>query len=296
MSRRRKIFLWIIGSLICLIGFLVGFLLLLPYLVNLESIRDKIESLLFQQVGGKVGYQKIDLFYFPRPGVKAHQVTVSLDEKVAGTVKSVQVYPELVALSQGKLRVSRIQIESPDFAVRIPAERAEVKERPEGPALKEFEEIVARIAEIVPRLKVVMKDGRLNLLKGSQTVFSFSDINANMTGPPGEAKIEIACRSNLWERISAEATIDPVSLKGHGHVQIASFHPHLLSGFLSPDFPLKVADSEIDLNVDFEAKGQEVFQAAVEGSVSKLTFEEGSQETVIRGKRFQGAFQMEGGD
>src|SRR5512139_3971533 len=73
MSRRRKIFLWIIGSLICLTSLLVGFLLLLPYLINLEPIRDKIEALLFQQVGGKVEYRKIDLFYFPRPGVNAHQ-------------------------------------------------------------------------------------------------------------------------------------------------------------------------------------------------------------------------------
>ena len=291
----RKIFLFGGGCFALLLILLVAFVLLLPYLVNLESVRERIEALLFQQVGGRVEYQKIDLFYFPRPGVKAHQVTLSIDEKVAGTAQSVQVYPELAALFKGKLRVARIQVESPDVAVRIPTERAEVKERPEGTALKEFEEIVARVAVIVPRLKVVMKDGRLNLLKGSQTVLSFSDINANMTGPPGEAKIEIACRSNLWEKMSAEATINPVDLNGQGHIKIASFHPHLLSGFLSPDFPLKVTDSELNLNLSFETKGQEVFQAALEGSISKLTLEEGSQETVIRGKRFQGAFQMEGG-
>ena len=205
-----------------------------------------------------------------------------------------QVYPELLALFKGKLGVSRIQIESPDFTIRFPMERAVVKERPEGTALKEFEKIVARVAEIVPRLKVVMKDGRLNLVKGSQTVFSFSDINANMTGPPRKPKIEITCRSNLWERMSVEATINPVDLSGQGHIKIASFRPHLLSGFLSPDSPLKVTDSEMNLNIGFETKGQGVFQAALEGSISKLTIEEGSQETVIRGKRFRGAFQMEG--
>ena len=112
----------------------------------------------------------------------------------------------------------------------------------------------------------MMKDGRLNLMKGSTTVLSFNEIDVNIAGAVREAKIEITCRSNLWERISAEATIDPVSLNGHGHVQIASFHPHLLSGLLSPDFPLNVTDSEINLNVDFETKGQGVFQAAVEGS------------------------------
>jgi hypothetical protein len=292
---RRKILLFSAGCIALLFILLVAFVLFLPYLVNLESIRDKIEALLFQQVGGRVEYQKIDIFYFPRPGVKAHQVTVSIDEKVAGTAQAVQVYPELTALFKGKLGVSRIEIESPDFTIRFPMVRAVVKERPEGTALKELEEIVARVAVIVPRLKVVTKDGRLNLVKGSQTVFSFSDINANITGPPRKPKIEITCRSNLWERMSAEVTINPVDLSGQGHIKIASFRPHLLSGFLSPDFSLKVTDSELNLNIDFEAKGQGVFQTALEGSVSKLTFKEGNQETFIRGKRFQGAFQMGGG-
>jgi len=133
---RRKIFLFVGGCFALLLILLVAFVLLLPYLVNLESVRERIEALLFQQVGGKVEYQKIDLFYFPRPRVQVHRVALSIDEKVAGTVKSVQVYPELAGLFQGKLRVSRIQIESPDFAVRIPTERAEVKERPESTALK----------------------------------------------------------------------------------------------------------------------------------------------------------------
>jgi AsmA-like C-terminal region len=292
---RRKIFLVGGGCFALLFMLLVAFALLLPYLVNLESIREKIEALLFQQVGGKVEYWKIDLFYFPRPGVTAHQVMVSLDEELTGTAKWVRVYPELTALFRGKLAISRIQIESPNVTLRFPMERAEVKQRSEGAALKELEEIVARVAAIVPRLKVVMKDGRLNLLKGSQTVFSFSDINANMSGQPREPKIEITCRSNLWERMSAEVTINPVELKGHGHIEVVSFHPHLLSGFLSAGFPLKLTDSELNLNLNFETKGQEMFQVGLEGSASKLTFEEEHQEIAIRGKRFQGTLQLEEG-
>ncbi len=294
MSRRKKIFLWGIGSLICLTSLLVGLILLLPYLIALEPTKEKILAFLSSQAGGKVEYQKMDLFYFPRPGIKAHQVTLSIDENVAGTANSVQVYPELWALLKGRLRVTRVQIESPDFTVQAPLKRAEVKEKPGRTALKEFEEIVAGVAGIVPRLNVVVKDGRLNLMQGSQTVLSLHDVDASMSGPLREPKIDITCRSNLWKRISAEATIDPVTLKGHGRIEVASFRPHLLSGFLSPDFPLKVADSEMNLTIGFETKGHEAFQVALEGSVPKLTIEEGSQETVIRGKRFRGSFQMEG--
>jgi hypothetical protein len=291
---KRKILLFGAGGFALLFILLVAFVLLLPSLVNLESVRGKIEALVLEQVGGRVDYQKLDLFYFPRPGVEAHQVTFSIDQKVTGTAKSVQVYPELPALLRGKLRLAMIQVESPDFAVQFPMGRTEAKEKPEGTALKEFEEIVTRVAKIVPDFMVVIKDGRLNLVKESKTIFSFNDIDANMDGSARRPKIEIACRSNLWERMSAEATIDPVNGKGHSHIEIASFRPHRLSGFLSSDLPLKVTDSEMSLNVDFEAKAKGVFQAAVQGSIPKLTLEEGNQETVIRGKRFRGAFQMGG--
>jgi len=289
---RRKILLFGAGCVALLFILLVALVLLLPSLVNLESTKEKIETLLFRQVGGRVEYQKMDLHYFPRPGVEAHQVTIAIDGKVTGTAKSVQVYPELLALLKGKLVVSRIQVESPDFTIRFPMERTEVKERPEGTAPKELEEIVARVAGIIPRLKVAIQDGKLNLVKGSKTVLSFREINADMAGPAREPKIKISCRSNLWERMSAEATIDRVDLKGHGRIEIASFRPHLLSGLFSPDVPLK--DSEMDLNIGFETKAQGVFQAVLEGSVPKLAFAEGSQETVIRGKRFRGTLQMEG--
>jgi len=291
---RRKIILFGAGGCALLFILLVAFALLLPYLVNLESIREKIEALLSQRVGGRVAYQKMDPFFFPRPGVEARQVTLSIDDKVAGTAKSVQVYPELLALLKGKLEVDRIQIESPDFVVRFPMERAEVKERPEGTAPKELKEFVARVAGTIPSLKVAIKDGRLNLVKGSKTVLSLNDLKADMIGPPGEAKIKIACRSNLWNSMSAEAAIDPEDLKGHGRIEIASFRPHLLSDFLPADFPLKVTDSEMNLNIGFKTKGEGIYQAVLEGSLSKLTFEEGGQETAINGKRFRGAFEIQG--
>jgi len=46
MSRRKKVFLWIIGILGFLSILLVVLLLLLPFLVNLEPVKHKI-SLIF---------------------------------------------------------------------------------------------------------------------------------------------------------------------------------------------------------------------------------------------------------
>src|SRR3990172_2983646 len=120
MRRCWKIFLWIIGGLIGLTSLLAGFLLLLPYLINQDPIKEKILAVLLQQVGGRVEYQRVDLSYFPQPRVKVHQVRISIPEKAEGTLKSIKVYPEISAVLRGSLRIRTIEVESPDFNIQLP--------------------------------------------------------------------------------------------------------------------------------------------------------------------------------
>jgi len=118
--KHKKMLLGVLGSLACFIILLAGFMVLLPYFIKLEPIREKILAVLSEQVGGEVKYQKLDLSYFPLPRVKIHQVTLSIPEKATGTLTSVQVYPQLLAFLRGKMSVNKIEIESPDVSIRLP--------------------------------------------------------------------------------------------------------------------------------------------------------------------------------
>lgn len=57
---------------------------------------------------------------------------------------------------------------------------------------------------------------------------------------------------------------------------------------------LNVTDSQLNLKMSFETKGHGALLAALEGSISQLTFGKGNEETVIKGKHFGDAFRMEG--
>lgn len=292
MEGRKKILLCVTGCLALIFGLFIFFALCLPYLINLEPVKEKILTFLSRRMEGKVQFQKIDLFYFPRPRVEVHRVNLAIHEKVAGTLKSVRVYPELLPLLKGKLRITEVQIESPDFTIQFPAAREEGKGKPGATVLERFKEITALASGIVPGLRLVVGGGKLNCAQGSQTVFSFFDINASMTGASEDTKIELACRSNLWEKMSVEAKINPVSLKGHGRIEVKSFHPHLLPASIFSGFPLNVKDSQLNLKMSIEAKGQGVFQAAVEGSMGRLIIGNGNEEIAIKGNRFQGVLRM----
>jgi hypothetical protein len=291
--KHKKILIWVLGSFACLMLLLVGAMLLLPYLINLEPVKEEILVILFRQVGGKVEYERLDLSYFPQPRVRVHQVRISIPEKAEGTLKSIQVYPKLLEILRGTLPITTIWVESPDFNIRLPGELEKLKAVKKTTPLEEVEQIVARASGIVPGMEVIIKDGRFKILKGSTPLFSFSDLAGHMVFSPGHAKIGISCRSNLWEKMSIEVTLNPVERKGNGHMEVMNFYPRALSDSLPLGLPFPLGDSRLNLNLRLEMKGPGYLQASVEGSVPMLTFRKDAEEIILKGRRFQGAFHLE---
>ena len=293
MSRRRKISLWIIGSLICLASLLLCFLVLLPYLINLEPVKERILAILFQQVGGKVEYQRLDLSYFPQPCVKIHQVRISFPEKAEGTLKSIQVYPELFEILRGTLRIKTIQLESPDFNIQLPKKPKKIKRESRPPIREEVEETIDRVSGILPNLHLILKDGTLNLFEESKFILSLSHLDGYIAFPTGRATIGISCRSNLWEKLSFEATLNPVEGKGIGHMEVTNFHPHQLPESLFFSVPFNVTDSRLNLSINFKSEGKNMLQAEAEGSIPLISFHQEEKQGVIKVRKFKGSLNID---
>jgi len=299
MMKHKKMLLGVLGSLACLIIFLVSFILLLPYLINLDPIKEKILAVLSGQVGGKVEYQKLDLSYFPRPRVNIHQVALSVPGPVVGTIKSVEISPTLLALLRGELRISRILVVSPDFSINIPEATKKTGKTTAPSPLEETSRILSEISAVIasnlPDLTVIIKDGRLDLQRKSKPSLSLSGINGRLTGPPGNFHVDMTCASNLWEKASMKAEINPADFTGGGHIDLVNFRPHRLVSDLASDASLGITDSRMDVRIGFTVDGIDSLQAEIEGSVPLIVFYQENEKVLIKAKSLKGGFQMKGG-
>lgn len=291
--KHKKILLGVLGSLLCLIILVVGIMLLLPYLINLEPVKEKILTVLSQQVGGTVEYQSLEFSYFPRPRVKIHQVRISIPEKAEGTLKSIQVSPDLLAVLRGTLRMKTIRVESPDVNIWLPKDPEKIKKESKPTIREAIEETLDRASGIFPNLHVILKDGRLNLFEQSKSILSFSHLDGHIVLPPGGATIDLICQSNLWEKLSLEATLDPAEGKGNGHMEVTNFYPHKLPDTLFSSFPFSIRDSRLNLKINFKTERQNVLQAEVEGSIPLISFHQGDKAGVIKAREFNGTFKIE---
>jgi len=196
VSSHKKITLWIMASLGTFFIFLVVLMALLPTLVNLEPIREKILANISRTVGGPVECERLDLSFLPRPRVVIDRVGLSIPEQVTANLGSVTIYPKILPLLKGKLRLAEVKLAAPVFTVKGRKKGQEkAREQPKRFSLASIQETIAPalavLASKAPGLVVQVENGRLNLGEANQAVFRFQDIRTTMDPPANPLKMDI---------------------------------------------------------------------------------------------------------
>jgi hypothetical protein len=78
--------------------------------------------------------------------------------------------------------------------------------------------------------------------------------------------------------------------KGEVRVDLTRFQPHRLTSHLFADSPGRLADSSLNLSINFKMDGLRNLQAEVQGSIPFLSFQKGNEKVLIRGKSLRGLF------
>ena len=299
MNKRKKIFsiaIIVVGAFLVL---LLALQFIVPKLVNLESIKGKILASASEKVGGDVKCQKIGLSFFPYPHAVIEGVTLSIPGKVSGSLDTLSVYPEILPLFRGKLYLSEMQVERPDFRVNLPEKPEGGKKRKEPtPGVdveKALSQALAPLALDAPDLVADVENGTLGIFRGNKSLFSFRNINTRILFPPQGFKIEISCASNLWQSLEFKGTLAPERLTGEGSIALKDFEPHKLTAYLIPDTPLQLVDSQVNLSLGFTFDGLKALKADLEGSLPRLAFKRENKETTIKGKSLKATLTMQKG-
>ena len=273
MRKRTKIIAWTLGGVGFVAAVFLGAAALLPSLIGSESVKAEILDAASRGAGGPVTFERLEFVLFPRPGVVARRPAVTIPGKVAGSMESLTVYPELLPLLAGTIRVARIEAQSPSFNVPLPPRIREAGES--RMSLAEIETTIASFlgdaASRLPGLVIAIRGGRLELSEGGRTAFSFRDADGRVAFRREDVTVRVACRSDFFDRLSASGRLDPQRFSGGGRIDVAHFRPRTLAGYLFPKRALPDADPAADLAIVFRTGGIGVLEANVAGSTtSKL--------------------------
>ncbi len=296
MGRRKSIIAWALAAAAALAVAVLAGAALLPRLIGLESVRNRILAEASRRTGGSASAARIDFAVFPRPHAIVHGASLAIPGTLRGTSESLVVYPEIWPLFAGTVRIARID-------ARAPAINAVLPPRPPGPAARRsLEQIESAAASVLndlsaklPGLDVSVSAGRLELVEGGKTVVSIRDLEGRVKFPPDALAVRLTCRSDLFDRLSATATLDPRTFKGRGTIEVARLRPRPLAAWLIPGETLPGAGSAGDVAVTARAGGIGVLEADVAGSAPSLDLSRGDRRRTLTSLRFAGTVRQERG-
>jgi hypothetical protein len=297
MNKLKRICRWIIRGLgiTAILG--LTLVLLAPWLINLEVVKEKFKTDVSMIIGGKVEYQRVDLLFFPRPRVLIHQVSLTVPEIAVGTLKSLRIYPAILPLLKGQVQIARLQVDAPDFEMELPQKPEKERASLESPTFEAVREKVTsfleRLAKNAPDVVVIIKNGNLGISQGTTNLFSFQGINAQIISAPKELKMIVTCNSNLSDTLRMEGDFHPKALSGKGEIALKTFRPQKLARYLFPDATHQIGKSIMNLDATFTMDGLRSFHAAIQGSIPHLTFHRANEESFIKAKALQVAFHLD---
>lgn len=132
VNRIRK---WLPGCIVTLLVLTAVALLVMPRLIEFASIKERIQTAVTEQTGGRIDFTAIDLSYFPRLSLEFRQVSLTIPDLADGTVAALRVEPQLLSLLRGDLRSARVELDSPRFSLELPETKPDATPaQPSAPA------------------------------------------------------------------------------------------------------------------------------------------------------------------
>jgi hypothetical protein len=283
MVTKKKLY-WITGSFIGLLAVLVAVeIFTIPKFINSEWIKTKIQAQFKEGIGGETAWQHIGITLFPLPRVTISALTVSMPGHLSGSVEKTYVYPEFFPLFKGIVKIKKLQVFAPDVTLFVAG-----KKEQDGQA-----SLDALFGQTKPQIKISIDDGSLTIKKKSGNLFYIDKLDAVIAPMQESFQYQVSGRAKAWKRLKIKGEINLKTFQGAGRAVWEELQPQLLLDDLSPNAPFSMADSVVDLDLDFSMAGKNNVDVKINGTMPDITLQHGAKEITFRGKQFSGRIQKQ---
>src|SRR6185295_3844072 len=159
--KRSRVIRWVAGFSGFLLVSWFALIMVIPWIVDSEIVKSKARDFVAEQTNGMTKIEKIDLFWFPRPGVVIRNAVISLDKDIEGSIEQLTLYPSIRQLLTGSFAIFRVTADGGVWKVRLanhpdaPFNLAAVEEK--------IREIAKNLALVVPGMNLQVRRGMADI-------------------------------------------------------------------------------------------------------------------------------------
>jgi len=152
--------------------------------INQESVKNRIEAAVSDKLGGRFSYERAAISIFPRPRVVIQSLSISIPEKFSGSMKGLDIYPELWPLITGKLGLDKVLLDQPDVHFTLlgkTGNRTASEKPPEPSSEQNLTTVLGFVASNMPFVSIFIEQGRLTFDQADQRLFALKEVESRIT-------------------------------------------------------------------------------------------------------------------
>ena len=301
MRKSRKIVVALIsfaGILLCL---LIVLLVVLPQLINLETVKQEVKHLYASDTGGHIEYQHLNMAFFPRPHVVISDVSFTIPDNIQGTVDSVKIYPKMLPLLTGDLQISVVHTRSPEITIQVPETSKDEKTVRQPFLLETPGNWLKSVLEAIPALKIPSmainaRNGQIHFYRGQRRFWGLQGLSGQVEHKGRTIEFSAQCQSNFWENLTIKGRYAEAGFKLDSQMKLNQFRPHAVAEYLFPESSLKMTNARANLTVDLKTEGTNFLQADIQGALPYMYWRRANKELKLDDTRLQARILFDGGD
>ena len=289
MSKNKKLLVGMIVCVTILIGLLLIAMLMVPKLVDSETVKERIRSELSGKVGAAVDFDRIDVSLFPTPHLFLIQPSAIWPQTLSVTADKVSVFPQLLPLLLGRVNITQTDIQHPELTVTLEKSRSEDDRAIHPAVISEWlQRIAAMDASQLPQLNCQIQNGRVTLVYDQKKVLVYDRLKANLASGSQEVTFTVSGKVSIADSLDISGRINPKDSTGQAHIRLAQVNAQSLFNAFFPEMPIHVKNARTDMRIDVDMHAPEEVQVAVDFSLPSLTLARKDETLAVNGGELTG--------
>ncbi|MFZ5876571.1 MAG: AsmA-like C-terminal domain-containing protein [Nitrospirota bacterium] len=177
---------WLLVFLIVIPLLFVGLTILAQRLINHEAIKNRIETAVSRDLGGRLAYERVGLAILPRPQVVITNPSLTVPGSVNAKSNSLKVGFEFLPLLVGKARLADVRLERPDVTLILDHQPSEKRAADPAASRRSLSSVLGWLAATMPNLTIRIDQGQVVVLRGQEPVFTLQDAAIRLAFAPIE--------------------------------------------------------------------------------------------------------------
>lgn len=275
--------------------FMVGVHFMLPHLINTRPVKERIVAAARAALSGQVDFDTLRLSLFPLPSVKLTLGQLRIHDKVSVRADALTVYPEILPLLAGRVRLRSATVKSPVVEIRLPAGGDGAGAATGVPAVADTSIVRSALARLPHGIHLALTDGDLNLVRQGRSVARFEGVQLTAEHAAGHLRFHMRGRSSLATGFQAEAELADASLDLKGRVKFVGLRTAALEAVFRPGRNTLTAGATLNVQLDFESEALQTLRCAFASDAPAVTVTRGADALRMEGVSLDGDLRLSRG-